>query len=115
MRYRELPVHARLREICATRGEEEMVKTRSELFLQTAQTEGFQFVTAILRDRERMLQNQLMLLHSPDKICSVVGGLKEIEAIRASLTALVPAVQRPAVDWFDDAEEDYVSPLDSGR
>lgn len=115
MRYRELPIEVRLRNVRDTQGADEMVKTRSELFLQVANMEGFQIVTVILRDRERMLHNQLMLARDPNQICAVVGGLKEIEQIRASLAALVPAEQRSAIDWFDDAEEDYISPLDKGR
>lgn len=115
MKYRELPIEARLRQIRDQQGDEEMVKTRSELFFQVANMEGFQFVTAVLRDRERMLHNQLMMVRDPNQICAVVGGLKEIDQIRASLAALVPAAQRSAVDWFDDAEEDWISPLDKGR
>lgn len=115
MRYRKLPIETRLATIQAQEGQEKMEELRSQVILQTMATEGFQVITLILRDRERMLHNQLMLAHDPHQICAVVGGLKEVEHIRASLAALVPAEQRSNIDWFDDGEEDYISPLDKGR
>lgn len=115
MRYRKLPIETKLESLLATSGAEAMAKARGEIFLQVAQMEGFQFVTAILRDRESAIMNALRVCHDPLQAQRLLGSLNEIESIRASLSALVPAEQRLAVDWFNDAEEDYISPLEKGR
>lgn len=115
MKYRKLPIEQRLEEIAAREGTDAAIRARESLFLNSATQEGFQFVTLILRDRERLLWDALRACHQPDVITRLVGALSEIQSIRASLAALVPAEQRSAIDWFDDAEEEYISPLDKGR
>lgn len=115
MKYRKLPIETKLEAIQAQAGDEAMVRAREEIFLQVAQLEGFQFVTAVLRDREKFIMNALRVCHDPLQAQRLLGSLNEVESIRASLSALVPAEQRLAVDWFNDAEEDYISPLEKGR
>lgn len=105
MRYRTLPVVTELETIQREQGDEAMQKRREALFLQVAALPGFQLVTGILREYEKASLDYLRT--GTLEVAQHMGRLALIENIRSSLTALLPAEQRPSVDWFDDAEEEF--------
>lgn len=105
MKYRTLPLQIELENIQRDQGDEGLWRTRTAYALETFRTKGFQFVTQILRDLE---QQALQSLRSGTaEPARLLGIIHAVEAIRNSLTALLPAKERPHVDWLDDEQEDY--------
>jgi hypothetical protein len=111
MTYRKLPFELEL-EALLQQGEAKMIETRGDAFLETASTTGFQLVTALLRDLERLAMHSLRTGtgRNPDR---VLGRIEAIEEIRRSLVALLPDAQKANVDWFDSEEDDL--PVNQSR
>jgi len=107
MKYRKLPLQAELEDVKKKEGEAALSRVRSAYFLETARTKGFQFVTQVMRELEQ--QAMTALRHSDQKTDRLLGIIHAVEAIRNSLTALLPASERPHVDWLDDEQEDYLN------
>lgn len=106
MRYKPLPIGARLARIAAAEGEEAMIQAREAAFIVAATQEGFQLVTALLRDLERAaLQNLREGRGNTDR---QLGRLHCIEEIRRGLVSLLPEDRRRSVDWADEEEEEFL-------
>jgi hypothetical protein len=112
MKARRLPIEDHLARIQAEQGDAVMAQSRSALFLETARTLGFQFVTVILRELERSALTGLRVSTDPGQAARLLGCINTIEHIRRSLTGLLPADQVAGVNWDDEESEDYLSPLD---
>jgi len=112
MKSRRLPLEDHLARLQIEQGDAAMVQSRSALFLETARTLGFQFVTVILRDLERSALTGLRTATDPGQALRLLGGINMLENFRRSLTGLLPADQVAGVDWGDEESEDYLSPLD---
>lgn len=85
-----------------------MVQSRGVLFLETARTMGFQFLTVILRDLERSTLNGLRVETDAGQALRLLGGVNMIENIRRSLTGLLPTDQVADVNWADEEAEGYL-------
>jgi hypothetical protein len=112
MKSKRLPIEDHLARIQAEQGDAAMAQNRSALFLETARTLGFQFVTVILRDLERSALAGLRVSADPGQALRLLGGINMLENIRRSLTGLLPADQVADVNWGDEEGEDYLGPLD---
>lgn len=107
MKYRKLPLYAQLEQVLADGGPAEMEKARAQAALELFQTQGFQFVTQLLRDLENRAINHLRR-GIPDH-ARQLGRIECIEEIRSSLVALLPDDQQAKVEWMDEEEEAFVS------
>lgn len=107
MKYRKLPLYAHLERIAVEQGNEAMETARGQLAVELFKTEGFQFLTQLLRDLEtRALRHLRRGSAGADR---QLGRLECIEEIRLSLEALLPDSTKDRVDWMDEEEEAFVN------
>jgi hypothetical protein len=103
MKRRLLPLEIDLINLQKKEGDEKMVRARSDYFMQTLHTRGFQLVISVLRDMEQTALNSLR--NGAGNQDRMLGWLQCIESIRKTLTLLLPEGDRPNVEWFDEESE----------
>lgn len=110
MKYRRLPIETKLEQIS---DDTERQRVREVLFHDTANTEGFQMVTLLLRALEQRAMFALRNGAPEALVGRILGRLECITEIRESLTRLLPEEIRPAVDWAAEEQEGFVN-VDDG-
>lgn len=108
MKYKKTPLEVELQQILTDKGKEAMVLAYNTYFLETIRTKGFQLITEILRSLDEQAMRSLRIEPDPLRTQRLLGNLSVIDAIRNSMTRLLPASERPHVDWLDEEEEDYL-------
>lgn len=99
---RKLPFESELESLLQQKdGERLMTEARGAAFVETVRTPGFQLVTALLRDLDRLYMQSLRT-GAARQVDKLLGRIEGLEEIRRSLEALLPTAPRPSVDWHTD-------------